>query len=124
MIRTIYLTLLFVSCAPSNQSSIEQIDSKKVVQLIEQGVTVIDIRTPDEYASGHIPDVIHIDFYDDSFLEKMKANDIDKPIVIHCASGGRSAKAAKMLNEAGFSKIYDYTGGFSDWSSKGLKIEK
>ena len=54
----------------------------------------------------------------------MESLGIDDPIVIHCASGGRSQKASDMLKEAGFKKVYDYSGGFTDWKAKGLEIEQ
>ncbi|WP_425391674.1 rhodanese-like domain-containing protein [Ekhidna sp.] len=124
MMRMLFVFTFLVSCASASQSSIEQIDAEKVVQLVEKGVTIVDIRTPAEYQSGHIPGVIHIDFLNKVFLDSMQSLNKGEPVIIHCASGGRSAKAAKMLQEAGFDKIYDYSGGFKDWSSRGLKIEK
>lgn len=108
----------------SGQQSSEVISAEKLVELRDQGVKVVDIRTKSEFDQGHIPDVIHIDFLEDGFVEKMKKEGVDVPIIIHCASGRRSAKAAKMLMDAGFKQIYDYSGGIRDWSSKGLEIEK
>lgn len=107
----------------SEQQTPEVISAEKLIELKEDGVKVVDIRTKEEYDQGHLPEVIHIDFLEDGFLERMKKEGVSEPVIIHCASGGRSAKAAKMLKEAGFKQVYDYTGGFKDWSSKGFEIE-
>ncbi|WP_370087127.1 rhodanese-like domain-containing protein [Ekhidna sp.] len=123
MIRTIYFLFALFACSAVEQEPIEVISANKLIELQKEGTVVVDIRTQEEYDEGHIPGVLHIDFLADGFLDRMKSQDMDAPIVIHCASGGRSGKASKMLSEAGFKKIYDYSGGFSDWKSNGLDIE-
>lgn len=122
--RIIYFLFVLLGCNTVSQESIEIIDAETLISLKEKGVKVIDIRTANEYNSGHISGVIHIDFMQNGFINKIKEQKLDEPVIIHCASGGRSAKAAKMMKEAGFTKIYDYSGGFSDWKNKGLKIER
>ena len=59
------------------------------------------------------------------FKEKaFEGLDKSKPVLVYCASGGRSAKSAKIYKEAGFTKVYNLLGGFRAWSAKGLNIEK
>lgn len=123
MKQTIYFLIVLFGCTSAAQKGIEVIDAKKLIELQEKGIVVVDIRTKKEYDQGHIPGVEWIDFFSDDFLIQMKKKDLKEPIIIHCAVGGRSAKAANMLKEAGFSVIYDYKGGFADWQSKGLEIE-
>ncbi|MEQ8906558.1 rhodanese-like domain-containing protein [Ekhidna sp.] len=122
--RTIYFLFVLLGCSTVSQEPIEIINAEKLISLKGRGVTVIDIRTPNEYENGHIPGVIHLDFMQSGFLDKIKEQKLNEPVIIHCASGGRSGKAAKMMKEAGFKKIYDYSGGFSDWKKKGLEIEQ
>ena len=123
MIRYIYFLIILMSCATPVQENVIQIDAEKLIQLQESGIQVIDIRTKKEYDQGHIPNVMHIDFRGSDFMQKMESLGKTTPIIIHCAVGGRSGKAANLLQNAGFERIYDYTGGFSDWKSKGLEIE-
>ncbi len=123
MFRTIYFLFVLFACSSVDQEPVQTISADKLTKLQSDGVVVIDIRTKKEYDDGHIPGVIHIDFLSDGFLDQMKSQNMDEPIIIHCASGGRSGKASKKLIDAGFKQIYDYSGGFSDWKSKGLKIE-
>lgn len=120
----VYFLFVMFSCVSAGQQTFEEISAERLIELQREGVKVIDIRTKGEYDKGHIPKVLHIDFLKDGFLVRMKEQGLKEPIVIHCASGGRSGKATKMLKEAGFSKVYDYSGGFNDWVSKGLEVEK
>ncbi|MEQ6168583.1 rhodanese-like domain-containing protein [Ekhidna sp. MALMAid0563] len=124
MNKTIYFLIVMLSCSMSDQQSSGVISAEKLIELKAEGIKVVDIRTKGEYDQGHIPGVIHIDFLGDGFLERMKKEGTSEPIIIHCASGGRSAKAAKILKETGFERVYDYSGGFKEWSAKGLEIER
>jgi len=119
-----YFVVLFVllSCKQTNP---HQINADELKELQKEGIVVIDIRTKEEYQAGHIPGVqVNIDYLKSDFLEQMKkALNKGEPVIIHCARGGRSGKATKLLREEGFT-VYDYTGGFSDWKTRGEKVEK
>lgn len=77
---------------------------------------LIDVRTPEEFAAGAIPNAINIDFYADDFDSKMLALKKDAPVFLYCKSGGRSGKTAKKLSKAYFKEVYDLKGGYSNWS--------
>ncbi|MBR4262783.1 MAG: rhodanese-like domain-containing protein [Bacilli bacterium] len=68
---------------------------------------IIDVRTPDEYAEGHLDNAINIEYQD--IVEKLEENYISKdtPIIVYCISGGRSGKAFESLKQAGYTHIYD-----------------
>lgn len=123
-LRTLYFVVILIATLSCQQKGSFEIDSDKLKELQGEGVTVIDIRTIEEYRQGHIPGVLHIDYQRDDFLIRMDSLEKGNPIVIHCASGGRSGRAIPSLMDAGFGTIYDYAGGFSDWMKKGEKIEK
>lgn len=123
MIRSIYFLTLSVLFFCSQVQGVSVIDAEQLKQLKSEGIVVVDIRTPQEYNQGHIPGVTHIDFRGNDFLANMDQFDKSKPIIIHCASGGRSATASSQLLKAGFTTIYDYSGGFSDWKQRGEEIE-
>ena len=120
----IFISVL--STAICQPSGVKSIDADKLIELQSEGVVLIDIRTPEEYTSGHIPSVAYnIDFLNDDFLKNMEeAVDKNQPIVIHCESGGRSKRAAFALEKAGYTRVYDYRGGFADWGARGEAIEK
>lgn len=75
-------------------------------QALADGARVIDVRTPEEYASGHLERAINIPVHE---LDKRlaEAGPKDASIVVYCRSGQRSARAKKILNEAGFQKVFD-----------------
>lgn len=75
-------------------------------------VQLIDVRTPEEFAEGHIEGAQNIDFHSNDFLTLFSTLDEDKPVYIYCKRGNRSAKAAKELSEVGFVKIIELKGGY------------
>lgn len=123
MRRVFYCVFILMLTLGCQQQTVEIIDADKLKELKAEGVVVVDIRTPQEYNQGHIPGVKHIDYRGANFIEEMQKLDVNAPVVIHCASGGRSGNATKQLQEVGFTKIYDYSGGFNDWRKRGEKIE-
>jgi rhodanese-related sulfurtransferase len=84
----------------------------------------IDVRTPQEYAGGHIADAINIDFNAADF--KKNINELDKNVkyIVYCRTGARSAAASKVMAELGFKYINNMLGGFSDWEAAGLPVSK
>lgn len=121
--RAFYFAIVLLFCLGCQQQGIISIDAEKLTELQSDGILVVDIRTPEEYNQGHIPGVKLINFRDNDFLAQMNELDKSKPVIIHCARGGRSGNAANQLIKAGFTTIYDYSGGFNDWKAKGLEIE-
>lgn len=92
--------------------------------LIEQGGTVLDVRTPEEWAEGTISKAEKINFYDDNFASEIEKLNKEEPIFVYCKSGGRSASAAETLKEKGFSKIYNLDGGITAWIDAGNQTVK
>ena len=80
---------------------------------------LIDVRTPEEFAAGALPNAINIDYKAADFKDKMGQLDKTKPVFLYCAKGGRSADAATVCKEIGFSEIYDMEGGYTAWSAAG-----
>lgn len=81
---------------------------------------LIDVRTPEEFASGHIQNAVNIP------VETLQAR-LDEvpggtPVVVYCRSGNRSATAAQILVEGGYQPVYDL-GGIKDWVAQGLPIQ-
>lgn len=85
---------------------------------------IVDVREPDEYASGHIPESRSIPL---AKLEE-RAADIAKsketPVLVVCQSGARSAGACKTLEKLGFAKVHNLNGGIAAWRTAGLPLKK
>jgi rhodanese-related sulfurtransferase len=88
--------------------------------LLQADVQLVDVRTPHEFAAGHIAGVTHIE------LQQLAAQavtlDPARPVVLVCRSGGRSAVATQALAQAGFD-AHNMVGGMLDWTAAGLAIE-
>ncbi|MEQ9638504.1 MAG: rhodanese-like domain-containing protein [Alphaproteobacteria bacterium] len=111
---------------------IQEIDVAEAKELVaDPGVVFLDVREPPELANtGHIPGAVHVprgllEFQADPEAPTHKAElDPSKKIVINCASGGRSALAAKTLTEMGYTDVVNLIGGMTAWLEAGGPTEK
>lgn len=118
----LFTSLFLMSCKGQETEHFKILDSAQYEQVTsENKVTVIDVRTPQEYQDGHIKNAQNINVQSADFKAKMENFDKDKPIYIYCRSGARSAKAGKILEDMGFKEIYDLKDGILSWKGK---IEK
>lgn len=85
---------------------------------------VLDVRTKTEYAAGHIPGAVHLDANSPDFAKKAAKLDKKKTYLVHCAGGGRSAKACKEMEKLEFPNLYNLEGGMKAWEKAGNKAEK
>ena len=115
-------SFFLISCGHTNSQTIENIEVLEFQKLInkENGI-IIDVRTPQEFHSGHIKEATNIDFYAAEFTDKLKIVRKDVPIYVYCRSGGRSSSAASKMEKLGFSKVYNLTGGIGAWNSANYK---
>ncbi len=89
--------------------------------LIEAGdVKLLDVRTPEEFAAGHIAGAENIDFYAADFADRIDALDQGERYVVYCHSGNRSGKATALMAEKGFGSVTDVDGGIAAWETAGL----
>ena len=118
-------TVILFSCGNTNSQITEDINVEKFHQLIEKGDgIIIDVRTSQEFNSGHIIDATNIDFYSEYFTDKLKIVRKDIPIYVYCRSGGRSSSAANKMEKLGFTKVYNLLGGIGSWQSEGYETIK
>ena len=78
---------------------------------------LVDVRTPEEFAQGALPNAVNISVSALDFPIKINRLQKDQPILIYCKSGGRSAQAVVFMKAFGFSKIYELEGGISAWEA-------
>lgn len=85
---------------------------------------ILDVRTPEEYAAGHIPNALNIPH--DRLAEQIGPIQkfADAPVVVYCKSGRRAAMAAAVLSEAGFTKLSHLTGDMDGWAAAGLPVKQ
>ncbi len=81
---------------------------------------LIDVRTAEEFASGHIPGALNIPVQE--LEQRLSEVETGQPVVLYCRSGNRSAQAAQILGDAGYGQVYDL-GGIAAWQQAGLPID-
>jgi molybdopterin/thiamine biosynthesis adenylyltransferase/rhodanese-related sulfurtransferase len=106
------------------KSEVEEVDATRARDLIDSGdPLVLDVREQDEWDEGHLPGAIHIPRGNlESRIERAEP-DRSRQIVVYCASGSRSAFAAKSLEELGYEDVASLAGGFTDWKRNGFDVE-
>jgi molybdopterin/thiamine biosynthesis adenylyltransferase/rhodanese-related sulfurtransferase len=102
------------------KAEIDEIDAKGAQDI--DGAVWIDVREADEWQEGHLPGAVHIPRGSLESRVEGVAPHKDTPVILYCASGARSAFAAKTLNELGYDTVYSLAGGFTDWKRNGLAI--
>ena len=125
LFRIIYLALLLcllpgISCSASQaKNSFTRISMEEAKSMMEldDGHVIVDVRTAEEYVSGHIPGAICIP-NETIYKDRPSAlPDLDQVILVYCRSGNRSKRSARMLYEMGYTNVYEF-GGIIDWNGE------
>ena len=101
------------------KAQIIEVDTAAAAELIAEGAVVLDVREPDEYDQGALPDAIHIPRGHLEAQVEGKVLDKHAQVVVYCAGGVRSAFAAKTLAELGYTDVVSVAGGFGKWKDEG-----
>jgi thioredoxin 1 len=118
-----FLASIFGSCTPSSsQNAGYLLSPKEFAQKTKAvpSVRIIDVRTPAEYAKGHLQGAVNIDWNGNSFEAQIMALDKSKPVFVYCHSGRRSGLAADKMRADGFKQVYEMDGGITKWEAAGL----
>ena len=108
----------------SVKGEIEEIDPSQVLELLEEGVVIVDVRESDEITAGHLPGAKHVPRgYLESRIEGI-VPDRASTVILYCASGVRSAYAARTLSrDLGYESVKSMTGGITLWKDRGYDVE-
>ncbi len=109
--------MLFFACQTNEGQVIKVVDKAAIKKdVIGKNTQLIDVRTPEEYAAGHIGNAVNYNILNkDNFIIQIQKLDKNQPVYLYCKIGGRSNRAANLLKEQGFKKIFDYSRGYNDW---------
>src|SRR5579871_1138519 len=106
------------------KSSITEVDPSAVHEVTGDGVAIVDVRDAEEFATGHIPGAVHVPR---SYLESRidgVVPDRSRRVILYCASGTRSALAARTLaDDLGYEQVESMTGGITLWKDRGYEVE-
>ena len=123
-LRALITLLALTACAVAGE--VRHVKSKEAAAILSQGgVAVLDVRTPAEFADGHIESAQNIDFLEEEkFKTEAAKTDKSKPYLVHCQAGGRSSKSLKILQSLGINNLIHLDDGFGGWSEAGLPVKK
>ena len=110
IISLLFICILLTACG----SSFQTITTNEAINLIDKGAVLIDVRTTEEYAEGHIKNAINIPLDQIDTINYPK----DEVIIVYCASGIRSNEAANKLLDKGYTNLYNLDGGLLNWGGE------
>lgn len=116
-----FLFLLLVACGDKKTDTMLAPQDFDAKYKATANAILLDVRTPEEIAGGKITNAQNI-VWDDSFADKLSTLE-HKPIFVYCGSGIRSARAAAVLKEKGYTDIYELEGGIKAWKAAGMPVE-
>lgn len=123
--KSILSVILLLGTLTLSAQSVKNVGTAEFRSLIEKDNGIIlDVRTPEEVASGQIEGSSSINYYDPEFKRKAGLMQKDKVIYVYCASGGRSSAAAQTMINLGFKDVYNLSGGIRAWQAAGYPVTK
>jgi rhodanese-related sulfurtransferase len=125
----ICLGFVLPSLGSQDSTRIVTVSAKEAADLIDKhsgnsNFAVLDIRTPGEFQSGHLPDAILVDFYSQTFSDQLNRLDKEKSYLVYCRTGNRSTNSLGLFKKLKFDKIYHMSTGISGWKSQDLPVVK
>lgn len=111
--------LLLLSCAPKQSGTYPTVSVQDLKTAVDSGAYVLDVRTPQEFAEGHIASAVNLPLDE----VETRASEVpgDRPVYVICRSGDRSAQASDILKKAG-KNVKNVGGGMNDWASAGYPV--
>ncbi len=122
-------TVLLTACGGGSTATDAKLELRPVAEIQEvvdaspDGLVVLDIRTAEEFAAGHLAGAINVDYYANDFEDQLAELNLDVPYVMYCNSGNRSSNALPVMDSLGFQEVYELDGGIQAWFGAGLPTE-
>jgi rhodanese-related sulfurtransferase len=127
IVWSLALGLAMASCGGSTATAVGVTEvapdrAQQVIEAAPAGLVVLDVRTPEEFAEGHLTGAVNVDFYAADFGDRLSELDPTLPYVLYCRSGNRSGTTAEMMTELGFEEVYEVDGGILAWAAAGQPV--
>jgi rhodanese-related sulfurtransferase len=120
------LMLVTLACQTTdhNDGAFEEIPPEAFAQKMkDNGMVLLDVRTVEEFAEGHLEGAQQYDYYEtESFKSMLEGLDKSKTYLIYCRSGSRSGNAMSMMQKMGFTSVYNLDGGILAWRAAGMPV--
>ena len=108
------------AAAPAAGADLSPADFAAAAKL--PSTVLLDVRTPAEFAAGHLSGAVNLDVQSASFAQSLASMDPSKTYAVYCNSGNRSKVAMGAMQQAGFAHVFDLAGGITAWQSSGGQV--
>lgn len=120
-VSSVVLSLALAGCGDDSSTRVatELTPAAKVSSVLAEGAVVVDVRSPSEFAAGHVTDALNIDVGSADFEAKVDALDKGRTYVVYCRTGSRAARAIETMADLGFTGLVN-GGAFDDLAAAGV----
>ena len=110
----------------ANAQKVIQNNSTEISQLLNKNksIIILDVRTPQEFAAGHLKGAVNIDIYQDNFYSRIDKLNKKTTYVVYCRTSNRSRATVDYMKQKGFGIVYQMMDGFPGWAANNLPFEK
>ena len=110
---------ILFGCMPQSSANTNNVSVQEAKELINSipDIQIVDVRTPREWSQGAIHNAIKLNVQDADFSDKISKLSKNMPTLVYCKKGGRSAKATLIMEELGFTQLYNLLGGYDNYST-------
>ena len=124
LLVTIFV-FIFQSYGQESATKVKLVQPKEALVIFKNNPNsqLIDVRTKEEFDSGHINNAVNIPVTDADFSKRIDKLNKQKSVYVYCRSGSRSARATKEMVKLGFTHLYDMEGGIISWKNEGFPIK-
>lgn len=127
--NTVSETAVQTQTSETQTQLIKDISTQEAFALIQSNggkadFVVIDVRTPQEFAQGHLENAINLDYNSESFSNELSNLDKTKTYLVYCKGGSRSGSAVPIMKELNFMTVNNMLGGITQWTAEGLPTVK
>jgi len=120
VLAVIFASAMFLTGCSSAGSATNMGASEFIAKISEPGVVIVDVRTPEEFAAGHLQGAVNLDVSSSNFEAQIAELDMSGSYAIYCRSGNRSTIASGKMSDAGFTRLYNFNkGGFAELAAAG-----
>ena len=121
LISGLSVLFMFFTTAIYGQSNNDLEIDEFLKKMASEKYLLIDVRTTEEFEAGHIQGAINIDYYSADFSNQIEKIGKEKPVLLYCRSGNRSAKSMQMMYEMAFLEVKHLDGGIKAWKAENRK---
>jgi len=120
------LLLALLGCAAGVEAGTVELDVDQARERLLGGppgsLVVLDVRTPGEFAEGHLPGAVNLDLQDAAFAGRLRALERGRTYLVYCRSGNRSSRAVRAMEALGFRSILHMFQGILRWQERGFPL--